>query len=125
MVGGTRRCGFSPAGDDLGYGDLEAFGGHPTSDTPALDALVRGGLRMNSIYTSSPVCSPSRSSVMTGRFMTRNGVWPGVFSHASVGGLALTEKTLPQLLRDEAGYDTFMAGACVRACVRTGRRVSS
>ena len=50
-------------GDDLGYGDLEAFGGHPTSDTPSLDALLRAGLRLNSIYTSSPVCSPSRSSV--------------------------------------------------------------
>ena len=95
--------------DDLGYGDIEAFGGYPTSDTPALDALIRGGLRLNSIYSASPVCSPSRSSIMTGRYMTRNGVWPGVFSPASVGGLALTEITLPQLLRDKGGYGELSA----------------
>jgi hypothetical protein len=57
--------------DDLGWGDIEAFGGHPTSDTPALNALVATGMRLNSIYTSSPVCSPSRSSVMTGRYEPR------------------------------------------------------
>lgn len=96
--------------DDLGYGDIAAFGGHPTSDTPQLDALVAGGMRFTSMYSSSPVCSPSRSSVMTGRLMTRNGVWPGVFSPNSRGGLALNETTLPQLLRDKGGYDTFMVG---------------
>ena len=42
--------------------------------------------------------------------MTRNGVWPGVFSPSSKGGLALNETTLPQLLRDQGGYDTFMVG---------------
>lgn len=41
--------------------------------------------------------------------MTRNGVWPGVFSPNSIGGLALNETTLPQLLK-EHNYDTFMAG---------------
>ena len=41
--------------------------------------------------------------------MTRNGVWPGVFSPDSVGGMALNETTLPQML-GEAGYETFMAG---------------
>ena len=73
--------------------------------------MVKDGMRFVSMYSSSPVCSPSRSSVITGRFMTRNGVWPGVFGPASVGGLALNETTLPSLLR-EAGYETFMAGKC-------------
>lgn len=95
--------------DDLGYGDLADFGGHPTSETPALDQLAAEGMRFLSMYSSSPVCSPSRSSVMTGRFMTRNGVWPGVFSPGSTGGLALNESTLPTLLRNY-GYETFMAG---------------
>jgi hypothetical protein len=35
------------------------------------------------------------------RYMTRNGVWPGVFDPASIGGLNLTEMTLPELLRDK------------------------
>ena len=65
-------------------------------------------MRFVSMYSASPVCSPSRSSVLTGRLMTRNGVWPGVFSPNSVGGLALNETTLPSLLRG-AGYETFMA----------------
>jgi arylsulfatase A-like enzyme len=76
-----------------------------------LDQLVKDGMRFVSMYSSSPVCSPSRSSVLTGRFMTRNGVWPGVFSPSSIGGLALNETTLPSLLR-EAGYETWMAGKC-------------
>ena len=66
-------------------------------------------MRFVSMYSASPVCSPSRSSVLTGRFMTRNGVWPGVFSPNSIGGLALNESTLPSLLR-EGGYETWMAG---------------
>jgi len=96
--------------DDLGYGDLSGFGGNPTSETPNLDRLVLEGKRFVDMYSASPVCSPSRSSFMTGRFMTRTGVWPGVFSPMSIGGLALNETTLPEQLRDKAGYDTFMAG---------------
>jgi arylsulfatase A len=96
--------------DDLGYGDLSGFGGNPVSETPHLDQMVKDGMRFVSMYSASPVCSPSRSSVMTGRYMTRNGVWPGVFYPDSIGGLALNETMLPALLRDEGGYDTFMAG---------------
>jgi arylsulfatase A len=111
--------------DDLGYGDIAAFGGHPNSDTPELDALIAKGLRFNSMYSSSPVCSPSRSSVMTGRLMTRTGVWPGVFSPASRGGLALNESTLPQLLRDKGSYDTFMVGKWVSTCSRLTESIST
>ena len=49
--------------------------------------MVKEGMRFVSMYSASPVCSPSRSSVLTGRLMTRNGVWPGVFGPQSVGGL--------------------------------------
>jgi arylsulfatase A len=94
---------------DLGYGDLSSFGGNPTSETPRLDQLVTEGMRFVSMYSASPVCSPSRSSLLSGRLMTRNGVWPGVFGPSSVGGLALNETTLPSLLR-AGGYETYMAG---------------
>eukprot|EP00038_Savillea_parva_P028736 m.66744 g.66744 ORF g.66744 m.66744 type:complete len:558 (-) comp8383_c0_seq1:66-1739(-) len=95
--------------DDLGYGDLASYSGNPVSETPNLDTLAMEGMKFLSMYSASPVCSPSRSAVMSGRFMTRTGVWPGVFGPASVGGLALNETTLPSLLKT-VGYDTFMAG---------------
>ena len=57
--------------DDLGYGDLGAYG-HPTSNTPNLDKLAEEGLVLTQFYSASPVCSPSRAALLTGR--TRLGV---------------------------------------------------
>ena len=48
--------------DDLGYGDL-AWSGHPTSLTPAIDALAAQGKQFTQFYVTSPVCSPSRYSM--------------------------------------------------------------
>merc|ERR1719229_689178 len=63
--------------DDLGYGDLAAYG-HPHSSTPHLDELIRTGTKFTSLYSASPVCSPSRAALLTGRFPARTGVWgPG------------------------------------------------
>ncbi len=61
--------------------------GHPTSSTPNLDKMASEGLLFTQFYSSSPVCSPSRAALLTGRYQTRNGVWPGVFFSASVGGI--------------------------------------
>ena len=60
--------------DDLGYGDLGVTG-HPTSSSPRIDALASSGLRLTSFYTASPVCSPSRAGLLTGRFPGRSGVF--------------------------------------------------
>ena len=51
--------------DDLGYGDL-SVSGHPTSRTPNLDLLSESSVRLNSLYSGSPVCSPSRAALLTG-----------------------------------------------------------
>ena len=69
----------------LGYGDL-SFYGHPTSTTPNLDKMASEGLVFTQFYTASPVCSPSRAALLTGRYQTRSGIYPGVFGAASVGG---------------------------------------
>ena len=69
----------------LGYGDLGVYG-HPTSYTPNLDKLAGEGLLFKQFYTASPVCSPSRAALMTGRYQTRSGIYPGVFGAPSVGG---------------------------------------
>jgi arylsulfatase A-like enzyme len=58
--------------DDQGYGDL-GFHGNPQIKTPRLDALARESAQFRSFYVS-PVCSPTRSSLMTGRYAYRTGV---------------------------------------------------
>src|SRR5688500_8271904 len=60
--------------DDLGYGDLGCYG-HPVMKTPHLDAFAQQGLRLTQCYSACPVCSPSRSAILTGRTPYRNGVF--------------------------------------------------
>ncbi|XP_018008389.1 arylsulfatase A [Hyalella azteca] len=63
--------------DDLGYGDLSSFG-HPTSRSPAIDRLAAQSKVFTQFYVTSPVCSPSRASLLTGRYQVRSGIYPGV-----------------------------------------------
>ena len=58
--------------DDQGYGDL-SFNGNPNIITPALDNFAAESVRFNNFYVS-PVCAPTRSSLMTGRYSLRTGV---------------------------------------------------
>ena len=59
--------------DDLGYGDLGAFGA-PNIRTPRLDAMAAQGQKWTNFYVQ-PVCSPSRAALMTGRLPIRNGMF--------------------------------------------------
>ena len=59
--------------DDLGYGDLSSYG-HKVLKTPALDRLASEGMRLTSFYAASPLCSPSRAAMMTGRTPFRTGI---------------------------------------------------
>ncbi|KAM6961419.1 arylsulfatase A [Aplochiton taeniatus] len=94
--------------DDLGFGDLGCFG-HPSSLTPNLNRLASEGLRFTDFYVTSPVCSPSRASLLTGRYQTRSGVYPGVFYPSSIGGLPLNETTIAEVLKP-LGYATAAVG---------------
>ncbi|OCT89328.1 hypothetical protein XELAEV_18017948mg [Xenopus laevis] len=94
--------------DDMGYGDLGCYG-HPTSLTPNLDKIAAEGLRFTDFYTTGAVCSPSRASLLTGRYQTRSGVYPGVFYPTSLGGLPLSEVTLAEILQSQ-GYRTATVG---------------
>ncbi|XP_047451647.1 arylsulfatase A [Mugil cephalus] len=94
--------------DDLGFGDLGCYG-HPSTLTPNLDRLAAGGLRFTDFYCTSPVCSPSRASLLTGRYQTRSGIYPGVLYPGSRGGLPLNETTIAEVLKP-LGYATAAMG---------------
>ena len=98
--------------DDLGYGDLGCYGSTRNS-TPAIDRLAAEGLRFDSFYMASPVCSPSRGALLTGCYPPRIGFGdfdglPVLFPGQAVG-LPPAEVTIARLLRD-AGYRTQMVG---------------
>ncbi|MDG1278302.1 MAG: sulfatase-like hydrolase/transferase [Algoriphagus sp.] len=64
-------------GDDHGW-DETGYNGHPYLKTPVLDELAEVGVRMNRFYSASPVCSPTRGSILTGRHPNRYGTFtPG------------------------------------------------
>ena len=93
--------------DDMGYGDLGCYGSR-VNRTPFLDGLAREGMRFTSCYTASPVCSPSRASLMTGCYPPRVGINRVLFPGEGYG-LSGEEYTLPQMLKD-AGYRTMIVG---------------
>ncbi|XP_036374261.1 arylsulfatase A-like [Megalops cyprinoides] len=94
--------------DDLGLGDLGCYG-HPSSLTPNLDKIAVKGLRFTDFYSTSPACSPSRAALLTGRYQTRSGIYPGVFYPGSRGGLPLNETTIAEVL-NPLGYATAIIG---------------
>jgi len=96
--------------DDLGYGDLSSYGA-PDMKTPNVDRLSVGGMRFDRFYANCPVCSPTRASLLTGRFPDLVGV-PGVIRthrNNSWGRLAADAVLLPQMLK-KAGYHTAIIG---------------
>ncbi len=93
--------------DDLGYGDLSCYG-HPNIHTPRIDQMAREGIRMTNWHSAAPVCTPSRASLMTGRYPIRVGM-PGNQGPDSEGGLSDRERTLAQALKTK-GYKTAAIG---------------
>ncbi|MHC4557513.1 MAG: sulfatase-like hydrolase/transferase, partial [Planctomycetota bacterium] len=96
--------------DDLGYGDLSSYGAKNLR-TPNIDKLIASGMRFDNFYANCPVCSPTRASLLTGRYPDLVGV-PGVIrTHArnNWGYLAPQAVPLPKLLKP-AGYHTAIVG---------------
>jgi arylsulfatase A-like enzyme len=99
--------------DDLGYADLGCYGGR-TPCSPELDRMAGEGMRFTDGYSNSPVCSPTRFALMTGRFQyrLRGGNDEPIASrhrgHPELG-LPPAHPTLPSLLRG-AGYATALVG---------------
>jgi arylsulfatase A-like enzyme len=103
--------------DDLGYMDIGA--NNPTSfyETPKIDGLAARGMRFTQGYAACSVCSPTRASIMTGKYPPRTGITDFIggkrASHLKPAPnqdhLALEEVTIAERFRD-AGYATFFAG---------------
>lgn len=92
--------------DDLGSYDV-GWRGSPIK-TPNLDRLCSEGAKLENFYVQ-PVCSPTRSSLMTGRYPMRYGMQVGVIRPWSTYGMSLEERTLADALH-EAGYTTAICG---------------
>jgi len=96
--------------DDLGYGDLSSYGA-PDLRSPAVDRLAAEGMRFTDFHSNSPVCSPTRAALLTGRYPDLVGV-PGVIRQEvgnTWGNLADDATLLAQPLSN-AGYHTAIVG---------------
>jgi arylsulfatase A-like enzyme len=94
--------------DDLGYGDLSCYGSEEIR-TPHLDALAKDGVRFTDWYSNSPVCSPSRAALLTGRYPNRAGVPRILAGKRGTPGLPASEMTLASALKPH-GYRTALFG---------------
>ncbi|WP_159020791.1 sulfatase-like hydrolase/transferase [Algibacter sp. L3A6] len=95
--------------DDQGWGDLGVYG-HPDVKTPHLDKLAKDGMLLTQFYVGSPVCSPSRATLLTGRFAPEIGIH---YAIGGPGGKAYNSRStldpkLPNVYRtfSENGYAT-------------------
>lgn len=96
--------------DDLGYGDLSCYGATDLK-SPNIDRLVASGMRIDPFYANCPVCSPTRASLLSGRYPDLVGV-PGVIRtniRDNWGHLSPQAVLLPALLR-RADYHTALVG---------------
>lgn len=111
-AGGSRPNIVFILADDLGYGDLGAYGQRQIR-TPRLDEMARGGMRFTQHYSGAPVCAPSRSVLMTGLHMGHTTI-RGNFGRGPGGEnvripLRAEDVTVAEIMK-QAGYTTGVFG---------------
>lgn len=94
--------------DDQGYADLSCMGSKDFI-TPHIDSLASRGARFTCMYSNSPVCSPSRASLLTGRYPGNAGVRAILAGHRRASGLMPDTPTIASALKTQ-GYDTACIG---------------
>jgi arylsulfatase len=93
--------------DDMGYGDLAAYGGIEYN-TPNLNKLAAQGMRFTSFYAAQPICTASRGAILTGCYPNRIGIF-GAFHPNSPIGISDKEETLAEMLKRK-DYATAIFG---------------
>ena len=103
--------------DDLGYADVGAYNEDTFYETPHIDSLAEAGMMFTDGYAANPVCSPTRYSIMTGRYPSREnhtdwfcGGRTGRFDHAAYDCSMDTSRVTIAEAFQEAGYDTWFGG---------------
>jgi len=95
--------------DDLGYGDVRCNNPQGKIPTPEMDRLAAEGMRFTDAHSSSSVCTPTRYSLLTGRYCWRSRLASGVLGGLSPPLIEPGRLTLPELLRQQ-GYRTACLG---------------
>jgi uncharacterized sulfatase len=93
--------------DDLGYGDIGAFGARLIR-TPNLDRMAKEGALLSTFYASANICTPSRAGLLTGRYPIRTGLAYQVIQPNDTNGLPLSEITIAEALKPD--YATALIG---------------
>jgi len=93
--------------DDMGYGDVDAYGGINYT-TPNIDKLASEGMRFTNFYAAQPICSASRAAILTGCYPNRIGFSGALGPHSKIG-ISDKEVTIAGMLR-QVGYATGIVG---------------
>jgi choline-sulfatase len=94
---------------DQQSGDMLSAAGNPYLDTPAMDRLADSGIRFERAYCANPECSPSRTSIFTGRYASAIDQWSNDDSHIDHVPDSIAELGLGHTVR-AAGYEAVYAG---------------
>lgn len=95
--------------DDLGYGDISAFNPNSKIITPNIDSLAQDGMIFTDAHSSSALSTPSRYSILTGRYPWRTTLKEGVLDGYSEPMITQDRRTIAQML-SENGYNTACIG---------------
>jgi arylsulfatase A-like enzyme len=95
--------------DDLGFGDVQSFNSNGKIPTPNLNEMANNGVRFTDAHTSSAVCTPTRYSIITGRYNWRTSLKQGVVSGYSKSLIKPERTTVANMLKQQ-GYTTAFIG---------------
>ena len=95
--------------DDMGYGDIEAYNPDSKIATPNLNQMAANGMAFSDAHTSSAVCTPSRYSILTGRYAWRTHLKHGVLRGHSAALIEPDRVTIASMLQSQ-GYKTIAVG---------------